>query len=143
MGYKVGLIPEAYVYHKRRTTVRQFYRQVFRFGAARVNLFKRHREELKITHLFPVAFFLGFMLMIISGLLVPLSMFPFIVLWPLYDLYLLAILVHSTILNRSLLVGFLSIITAIVQLCGYGIGFLANFWEVFVKGNPKGIKAIN
>ena len=49
-------IPEAHVYHKRRATLKQFRRQVFRFGAARPLLAKAHPGNLKITHLFPLAF---------------------------------------------------------------------------------------
>src|SRR5690606_7810274 len=57
-GKKSALIPEAFVYHKRRTDFLKFFKQVFRFGAARINIWQRHPKELKITHLFPTVFML-------------------------------------------------------------------------------------
>lgn len=55
-GAQSAFVPEAHVFHKRRSTIKQFRRQVFRFGAARPLLAKAHPGNLKITHLFPLAF---------------------------------------------------------------------------------------
>ncbi|MCG9912078.1 MAG: glycosyltransferase [Flavobacteriales bacterium] len=135
-GFKSGLLSEAYVYHKRRTDFAKFYKQVYRFGAARINLYLRHNEELKLTHLFPavftvfvstfwVLFFINTTLgaFVLGGLL----------------LYFLLIFVDSSIQNKSIYVGALSIRAAWVQLTGYGMGFMRNAWEVFVKRNREGI----
>src|SRR5690606_24302890 len=54
-GYKVGLIPEAIVYHKRRTDFAQFYKQLHFFGRARINIYKHFPSELKLVHFFPAA----------------------------------------------------------------------------------------
>lgn len=136
-GYKSGLISDAFVYHKRRTNFKKFYKQVFRFGAARINLYKRHRSELKITHLFPAAFlcyiFLGgslFFIHLYAGLAWVASI----------GFYKSLIWLDSTIKNKSLYIGFLSVWAAFVQLTGYGWGFLRNSLEVFVKRNPNGLK---
>jgi GT2 family glycosyltransferase len=136
-GYKSGLIPDAYVYHKRRTDFKKFFKQVFRFGAARINLFTRHRTELKITHLFPFLFLcyytLGWVVFFVHvyvGLAWVASL----------ALYKLLILLDSSIKNKSLYIGFLSIRAAFTQLTGYGWGFFRNAVEVFVKGNKSGLK---
>lgn len=136
-GFKSGLIPEAYVFHKRRTDFKKFFKQVFRFGAARINLYNRHKTELKITHLFPFAFmyyvcFGGFNFFIHPYL-------GFVWLLSL-TLYTLLILADSTIKNKSLYIGILSVRAAFTQLFGYGWGFFRNGVEVFVKGNKKGLK---
>jgi len=135
-GLKTGLIPEAYVYHKRRTDFKKFYKQVYRFGAARINLYARHNEELKITHFFPAVFtvyLFTFWWSIFIG-------------WPLFIgcfgavfAYFLAIMVDSWIKNKSLSVAVLSVRAAAVQLVGYGSGFMRNLYEVLIKGNKKGI----
>jgi glycosyltransferase involved in cell wall biosynthesis len=39
-GFKTGLIPNAKVYHKRRTRLDQFYKQLFFFGRGRINIFR-------------------------------------------------------------------------------------------------------
>ena len=58
-GYKTALIPEAWVWHKRRTDFRKFFRQVYNSGIARINLEKRHPGTLKLVHLLPTVFTLG------------------------------------------------------------------------------------
>lgn len=135
-GFKSGLIEEAYVYHKRRTDIKQFFKQVYRFGAARINLFLRHKEELKITHLFPLAFISGLVFSLLMLLVVP-SLGK--ILLSLYFIYLSIIFVHSSIENKSISIGFLSIITVLVQFSGYGLGMLKNAFAVFILGKKEGI----
>ncbi|MFZ4102917.1 MAG: glycosyltransferase, partial [Sphingobacterium thalpophilum] len=62
MGFKIGLIPDAIVYHKRRTDFFQFYKQLHFFGRARINIYKHFPSELKLVHFFP-AFFTIFLLL--------------------------------------------------------------------------------
>jgi GT2 family glycosyltransferase len=135
-GFKSGLLSEAYVYHKRRTDFAKFYRQVYRFGAARVNLYLRHHEELKLTHLFPAVFTL---LVGTFWVLFFINPIPGAFVLGGLLLYFLLIFVDSSIQNKSIHVGVLSIIAAWVQLTGYGMGFMRNAWEVFVKRNREGI----
>jgi len=135
-GFKTGLLPEAYVFHKRRTDFKKFYRQVYRFGAARINLYSRHNEELKPTHFFPALFTLYLCLFWVT---IFWGWCPFIVSFGLIFVYFLAIMVDSLFKNKSLWVALLSVRAAWVQLTGYGSGFMRNMYEVFVKGNRKGI----
>ena len=58
-GYKCRLFPGAWVYHKRRTDFRKFWRQVYNSGIARINLYKKYPESLKIAHLLPMVFTIG------------------------------------------------------------------------------------
>lgn len=121
-GYRPQLFPEAWVWHKRRTDFRKFFRQVYNSGIARINLMKRHPGTLKLVHLLPTVFTLG----VIGCLL--LSVFCVLALLPLL-LYSLIIFIDSTIRNRSLWVGLLSIPAAFVQLMGYGLGFIESWWK--------------
>ena len=126
-GYTCRLFPEAWVWHKRRTDFRRFWRQVYNSGYARVNLWRMYPEALKPVHALPSLFTLG-----VAGLVV---LAPFTCGWSLVliMLYALLILVDSTIQNSSLKVGFLSIAAVFVQLIGYGIGFL----ESLVSGKMR------
>ena len=121
-GYRPRLFPDAWVWHKRRTDFRKFFRQVYNSGIARINLMKRHPGTLKLVHLLPTVFTLG----VIGCLL--LSVFCVLALLPLL-LYSLIIFIDSSIRNRSLWVGFLSIPAAFVQLMGYGFGFIESWWK--------------
>ncbi|MFZ9155849.1 MAG: glycosyltransferase family 2 protein, partial [Schleiferiaceae bacterium] len=117
-GFRVGLIPEAVVWHKRRSTLGQFYRQVRRFGSARIALAKRHKGQMKLTHAFPFAFMLAW----ISALALHLSG-----LWTqpvyLFHGYFAAVLLLSSIQNRSLGVGLRSVAATAVMFAGYAVGF--------------------
>jgi len=65
MGFKIGLIPDAIVFHKRRTDLKQFYKQLHFFGRARINIYKHFPSELKIVHFFPALFTLFLLLSLI------------------------------------------------------------------------------
>lgn len=138
-GFQSGFVAKAHVYHKRRTTLKKFFFQVYRFGAARVNIWKRHPKELKLTHLFPLLFSFYIILSVLSmffGVYIPLVgllALPF-------DLYLLLILLLSGMQNKSLIVGLLSILTTLTMMFGYGWGFLRNFYAHQVQKRPNGLK---
>ena len=122
-GFKTRLLPAAWVWHKRRTDFRKFFRQVYNSGIARVNLEKRHPGTMKLVHLLPTVFTVG-----VFGLLL---LAPFTCGWSLLPLLLYALLlcVDSTVLHKSLHVGLLSIPAAFVQLMGYGMGFIESWWK--------------
>ncbi len=122
LGFKTKLIPECYVYHKRRTDFKKFYKQVFNSGIARINLYLRHPKSLKLVHFFPAAF-VAYQL-----LSIPHAIFhdEFWVLWP-TAIYIILILLDASLKTKSLWIGILSAWAAIVQLFGYGLGFIKGF----------------
>ena len=133
-------IPQAHVYHKRRATLKQFRRQVFRFGAARPLLAKAHPGNLKITHLFPTVFTLysyaSFLLFVVSLIQEnSLLAVPFLA----FVGYLSAVFVEA-FSTENVRVAALAIRTTITMNAGYGIGFLRNYLEVYLLGNSRGIK---
>ena len=143
-GYTSAFIPDAHVFHKRRTSLVKFYQQVFRFGAARVNLWQKHPSELKLTHLFPLGFTIFTVLVFLSltgFVLLPniIQQFSF-VLWLFFGIYFSAVFVLSSLENKSLSVGILSVQTTLTMMLGYGWGFAKNFWAVKVLNKKGGIK---
>ena len=117
-GLTCRLFPDAWVWHKRRTDFRRFWRQVYNSGYARVNLWRVYPEALKPVHALPSIFTVGtFGLLVLSPFTFGLSLIPLLLLT-------LLILIDSTVRNRSLKVGILSIVATFYQLIGYGIGFL-------------------
>jgi cellulose synthase/poly-beta-1,6-N-acetylglucosamine synthase-like glycosyltransferase len=129
-GYKVCLVPEAHVFHKRRTDFKQFFKQVFRFGAGRINIGRLHKGELKLAHTIP-AFFLAYLLFIPVSVLIHNNL-PFVLL-ALLAIYLFGLFMESLVANKSIKVALLSLISLFVQFAGYGSGFLINFWKVKVQ----------
>lgn len=120
-GFKTGLIPEAFVYHKRRTSLLAFFKQVYSFGRTRIMLSRVHPNELKLVHAMPAFFVLAVLvipvLYFISPMLFKLSLVVAV-------FFYLTIFTTSIISQKSLVVAFLSLITSTIQLLGYGIGFI-------------------
>lgn len=129
MGFRVGLIPEAFVYHKRRTSLEQFFQQVTNFGKGRVLVGKVHPGEIKLTHWFPTVFSAGLFLTLILSIVHPLSG---LALSLGYAAYFLAIGADSWRVNKNLSVAILSIPAAFVQLFGYGIGFFKQWTKSYM-----------
>jgi len=130
-GFSTALIKEAYVYHKRRTDLKKFFRQVRNFGIGRINLYKRYPETLKLVHAFPSIFVVGTLLLILLSIF-----WSFFFMTPLV-LFSLLLLVDSTIRNKSICVGLLSVVACFVQLTGYGYGFLLSYWRIIVCPDKK------
>ena len=140
-GYQPRLFPKAWVWHKRRTDFRKFFRQVYNSGIARINLEKRHPGTLKLVHLLPTVFTIGVISLILIGAFGRIMMvygnpddfrlWYWVVVAALAPIlfYCLVILIDSTRQSRSLKVGFLSIPAAFTQLMGYGFGFIESWWK--------------
>ena len=130
--FSTQLIPEAYVFHKRRTDFRKFFKQVYNSGIARINLHLAHPGSMKLVHLLPAAFTLGMIFFFIGAFFCPYSLLIPII-------YSLLVFIDSTVKNKSIKVGFYSIAAAWTQLFGYGTGFLSAFWKriILKKGEFK------
>lgn len=145
------LFPEAWVWHKRRTDFRKFYRQVYNSGIARINLYKKYPESLKLVHLLPMVFTVGVIFLVLllciglffsfapslSSASKAIGIFLCICAIIPILLYSLLILLDSTLQNKSIKIGFLSIRAAFVQLMGYGFGFLEAWWKRCIKGKDE------
>ena len=137
-GYRPQLFPEAWVWHKRRTDFKKFFRQVYNSGIARINLEKRHPGTMKLVHLLPTVFTVGVIVLILISAVgralmhyVDRDQFYWMCFapWIPIILYSIVICIDSTIRNKSLKVGLLSIPAAFVQLMGYGLGFIESWWK--------------
>lgn len=129
-GARCRLFPEAWVWHKRRTDLKKFFKQVHNSGIARINLTKRHPGTLKLVHLLPAAFTVGLVLLLLCA---PLC------LWSLLPIGVFAVLIgtDAALRERSLKVGLIAIAAALVQLTGYGTGFLRAWWQRCVLGKGE------
>ncbi len=130
-GFKTGLIADAFVFHKRRTSFAQFYKQLHFFGTARINIFRYHKSELKLVHFFPAGFTLFVLLMPLYYLISP---FLFMVLITLFLVFELLNMIAAAIQNKSLAVGLYSAITSFIQLFAYGMGFLKEGIRFILRG---------
>lgn len=129
-GYACRLFPEAWVWHKRRTDLKKFFKQVHNSGIARINLYKKYPESLKVVHLLPAVFTLGVVFLLLASLVCGWSL-------SLLVLFALIICIDSTLQNKSLKIGLLSVVASFIQLTGYGTGFLIAWWKRCVCGKDE------
>jgi len=125
-GYRTMLIPEAYVYHKRRVDWKKFFRQVNTFGKGRVLLGELHPGSMKIVHLMPALFVVGHLALALAlalALILGAGWWSLLVLVPIV-LYVIGIFCESLVKNKSVKIALMSIAAAYIQLFGYGLGFL-------------------
>ncbi len=130
-GFTTQFIPNAFVFHKRRTNWDQFFTQTFGFGAARPILNAMHTNSARITFWFPSLF-------VLTSLFVMVSLF-FGFFWPamVLSIYLISLLIDSFIKNGKFIIAIQSMFAAIVQFFGYGLGFLRSVFRLHVLKNSK------
>lgn len=126
LGYKTGLITEAFVYHKRRTSFRHFYKQLKFFGKARINVSRFFPDQVKLVHLFPVLFLFAFWIMLllflVSKVLFKLALASFVI-------YYTLIFFDALWKTKNVKVATAAVATSFIQLYAYGVGFLTETWK--------------
>lgn len=131
-GFNVGLIVDAFVYHKRRTSFKKFFKQIFNWGIARINLWRRHKSMLKLIHLIPASF----VVFVIFSMVMPLFFR-----WGIYFLCLLLALVvfisliafvESFVRYKNLKISLMSVFAIFIQITAYGLGSLLGLFQVLI-----------
>lgn len=116
-GYSIALYPEVYVYHKRRANLKKFWKQVHVFGMSRITLELLYPGSMKLVHWLPAVFTIGAVALIIGS-------FFWKWMWIPLAVYLLALFIGGLMSNRSVKIASMGVVAAMVQLIGYGTGFL-------------------
>lgn len=134
-GFIIRLFHDVPVFHKRRVSLSKFWRQVHVFGMSRITLQLLYPGSMKLVHWLPALFVIFSSAMVVcfivglalGKLLLILALAPLV-------LYLLLLFISASIEMRSLSLGALSVVTSIIQLWGYGTGFLrAYIWKIILR----------
>ncbi|HLS94628.1 MAG TPA: glycosyltransferase [Sphingobacterium sp.] len=135
-GFKVGLIPEAFVYHKRRATFPQFFKQTNAFGKGRIDIYKLFPAELKAVHMLPAFFVLALAILLLLNLSVFIAeerlhfvSFLCVLGNTLIGIYTLLLFSHAWMSTKSWKVAGLAVVAAYTQLIAYGTGFLSSYMQ--------------
>ncbi len=130
-GFSIGLIRDAYVYHKRRVNPRLFARQVYVFGMSRITLKLLYPESLKIVHLLPAAFVIGSLGLILMSI--------FVNWWFILPLlvYIFAIFLTALVSTKSMIIALEAVPASMIQLGGYGFGFIQAFVSKILLGKGR------
>ena len=130
----VKLLDNAIVYHRRRTTLMKFFRQVFNWGVARVNLAKMDRNMLQMVHFLPSTVTAIFFLSIFGIFFYPNIFISFMYL---YFLILSIICIYGGLKTQNIKVLFNLFLVIPLQILGYGLGFILAFIKRFIFGQSS------
>jgi len=132
LGFKTRLIPEAYVFHKRRISWSKFYTQVNKVGMIRPILNQWHPETAKITYWLPTLFTGGFLVALL------LLVFNITFAIAIYALYFTIAFVLALLSSKSIIVASQALVAIVIQFFGYGYGFFkSTFMVSILKNNPE------
>lgn len=132
-GFSISLIRDAFVYHKRRVNMQLFCRQVYVFGMSRITLYLLYPDSLKAVHWLPAVFVMGVVAMGVLALTL-----SWLFITPLIA-YIAAIFFCALISTKNLKIATLAIVTSIIQLGGYGCGFLKAFFNKILLRKGRNI----
>lgn len=128
-GARIKFLINAVVYHRRRTSIKQFFKQVFNWGVARINLGKIDPAMLEPIHFLPsLATLFGFS---IVGTAIYLD-FPLDQLFLLIFIPLGLLSLFGAVKKNDLRIFPYLLVVIPSQIIGYGIGFIQAFIRRFV-----------
>jgi len=131
-GFSIALYPDVYVYHKRRVDMKKFWKQVHVFGMSRITLELLYPGSMKLVHWLPAVFTMGAVALIIGSFFCKWLLLPLL-------LYILALLIGGIMATRSLKIATMGVGAAMVQLTGYGTGFIKAYVSKIILGKGRDV----
>lgn len=131
-GFSITLFPDVYVYHKRRGNLHKFWRQVHVFGMSRITLELLYPGSMKLVHWLPAVFTVGAAALVVGSFFCHWLIIPLLV-------YIIALWVAALMAERNLKIAFLGVAAALVQLLGYGTGFIKAYTTRIIMGRGRDI----
>ena len=126
-GFGIALFRNVRVFHKRRVDLKKFWRQVHVFGMSRITLQLLYPGSLKAVHCLPALFVIFAAAMLVGAFFLPWLLIPL-------GAYLLLLWISAIATTKSLKIGSLAVVTSIIQLAGYGTGFIrAYVWKILLR----------
>lgn len=129
-GFRIMLYPEVSVFHKRRGNLRKFWKQVHVFGQSRITLELLYPGSMKLVHWLPAVFTIGAAALIIGSIFLPWLLIPLAI-------YILALWIGGLIETHSLKVASMGVAASMVQLIGYGTGFIKAYFMRIIMGRGR------
>ena len=131
-GFSIRLYPDVAVFHKRRGNLKKFWKQVHVFGQSRITLELLYPGSMKLVHWLPAVFTIGAAALIVGSFFWPWLLIPL-------ALYIIALWIGALIETKSLKVACLGVAASMVQLVGYGTGFLKAYFRQIIlrKGRDE------
>ncbi len=133
-GFSIGLLANAKVWHKRRVDFRKFLRQVYVFGMSRITLKLLYPDSLKLVHTLPaIAVIIAFTIILLAVFASPWWLI-------LLGIYLIAVFLLALLSTHSIIIAIKAVPAAIIQIGGYGIGFIKAWFTKILMGKGRNIE---
>ena len=132
-GFSIALFSDVFVYHKRRGDLDKFWRQVHVFGMSRITLELLYPGSMKLVHWLPALFTIGAIALALGTLISKWMVIPLII-------YLLALFIAALRSERDLKIAALAVAASMVQLFGYGTGFIKAYVSKIILGKGRDIQ---
>lgn len=132
-GFKIALYPDVFVYHKRRGDLSKFWRQVHVFGMSRITLELLYPGSMKLVHWLPALFTIGAIALAFGALWSAWLLIPLAV-------YIMALFVSALVTERDLKIASLAVAASMVQIFGYGTGFIKAYVNKIILGHGRDIQ---
>ncbi len=144
-GFRTALYHDNFVYHKRRGSFGKFYKQVSRFGTGRVKLSVSRKGSLKLVHALPALMLLGGAALLTCFLLAfyllpicsSLAFYLQLACLSLPTAYCLLLFGDALRKTKNLKVAVLAVWASIIQIVGYGWGFITAMVQVKLMNTYK------
>jgi GT2 family glycosyltransferase len=130
-GFRLELVSEAFVYHKRKNTLKSFAKQAFSFGRNRVNVSRFHPEAIKLVHWMPTFFLLFLVSILVNVIFVKVFLILHLLIFAIWSGL---VIYQASWKYQSILVGNLAWMTSIIQLCSYGSGLVVELFRKSLRG---------
>lgn len=131
-GFSISLFPDVAVYHKRRGNMRKFWKQVHVFGMSRITLQLLYPGSMKLVHWLPALFTIGVALLLVASFFSPWFLLPL-------ALYIVALWVCAIFELKSFDLSLRAILASMVQLTGYGTGFIKAYVSKIILGKGRSL----
>lgn len=131
-GFSITLFPDVRVFHKRRVNMKKFWKQVHVFGMSRITLELLYPGSMKLVHWLPAVFTVGAIGLVIGSFFCKWLLIPLLV-------YIVALWTGAMAATRSLKIASQAVVAAMVQLTGYGTGFIKAYISNIILGKGRDI----
>jgi GT2 family glycosyltransferase len=141
-GAKIVFVADAPVYHKRRTNILRFYKQVYNWGVARINLYSIDHSLLEVLHTVPAIITLFVLLISALAIVIPQMRVIFLFGCALFGIILIFSMFDSIRLYKDMRPAIYLPLIMPAQIFGYGFGFIHNYIRrvIFKKKEIVGFK---
>lgn len=123
-GYKLLYVPDLVVYHRHKSSIKAFFKQLLRYGASRGRLVKKHPGVLKPVHVLPSIFVIGLLAGSVLSYIIRSFLYIYLAVLLGYLITILFVSLKKAVYKRDYRLIYTLPLLFFVLHFSYGLGFL-------------------